>query len=72
MKSQTLKVELLIIYMSKYCYFGKRPKLSQEKSGTMFFKARSQFFFGISKKILVRHKHNPQDFVKKVDFQFFF
>ena len=25
-------------------FFGKRPELSQKKSGTMFFKARYQFF----------------------------
>ena len=28
----------------------KRPELLQETSGTMIFKARSQIFFGISKK----------------------
>ena len=30
------------------CCFEKRPEPSQETSGTMFFKARSKFFFGIS------------------------
>jgi hypothetical protein len=44
----------------------------------MFFKARSQLFFGISNFFLIHHKLYPQDdhslkfLVKKVDFQFFF
>ena len=45
----------------------------------MFFEARSQFFFGISKKFLIHHKPYPQDkhplkfFVKKKSiFNFFF
>jgi hypothetical protein len=77
MKRQTLKVELLVIYIT--CFFGKRPEPSQEKSGTMFFKARSQFFFGISLFFfgfslfffLIHYKLYPQDdhslkiFVKK-------
>ena len=60
------------------CFFGKRPELSQEKSGTMFFKVRSQFFFGISKTFLIHHKLYPQDdhplnfFVKKSWFSIFF
>jgi hypothetical protein len=41
--------------------FEKRPELRQETSGTMFFKAQSQFFFGISKKNLFRHKRYLQD-----------
>ena len=32
------------------CCNEKRPEPFQEMSGTMFFKARSKFFFGISKK----------------------
>ena len=42
-------------------FFGKRPELSQKKSGTMFFKARYKIFFGIFKKNLIRHKRYPQD-----------
>ena len=42
-------------------FFGKRPELSQKKSGTMFFKARHQFFFGISRFFLIQHKRYPQD-----------
>jgi hypothetical protein len=56
-------------------FFGKRPELSQKKSGTMFFKAQHQFFFGISRFFLIQHKRYPQDdhsFGKKVDFQIFF
>ena len=37
MKSKTLKVELLVSYTAKYL-------LSQEKSRTMFFEARTPFF----------------------------
>ena len=60
------------------CFFGKRPELSQEKSRTMFFKVRSQFFFGISKTFLIHNKLYPQDdhplnfFVKKSWFSIFF
>ena len=60
------------------CLFGERPKLSQEKSGTIFFKARSQLFFGISNFFLIHHKLYPQDnhslkfFVKKSRFSVFF
>ena len=43
------------------CLYEKRPELLQETSGTMFFKARSKFFFGISKIFLIRHKRKPQD-----------
>ena len=43
------------------CFTEKRPELTQETSGTMFFKARSKFFFGISKKKFIHHKHYPQD-----------
>ena len=50
------------------CCFEKRPEPSQETSGTMFFKARSKFFFGISKKILIRHKRYPQDDHSKIFF----
>ena len=32
------------------CCNEKRPEPIQEMSGTIFFKARSNFFFGISKK----------------------
>ena len=42
-------------------FFGKRPELSQKMSGTTFFKARYNFFFGISKIFLIRHKRYPQD-----------
>ena len=44
----------------------------------MFFKARSQLFFGISKNFLIHHKPYPQDnhslkfFVKKSRFSIFF
>ena len=37
------------------CCNEKRPEPIQEMSGTMFFKARSKFFFGISKK----KNHSP-------------
>ena len=40
--------------------FGKRPELLQEMTGTMFFKARSQNFFGIFKKKIFRHMRFPQ------------
>ena len=59
-------------------FFGKRPELSQKKSGTMFFKARYQFFFGISRFFLIHHKRYPQDdhsfifFWKKSWFSIFF
>jgi hypothetical protein len=43
------------------CFKEKRPKLIQETSGTMFFKARSKIFFGISKKNFIHHKRYPQD-----------
>ena len=46
----------------------KRPELVQETSGTMFFKAQSKIFFGISKKILIRHKRKPQDDHSKLFF----
>ena len=51
------------------CCNEKRPEPNQEMSGTMFFKARSKFFFGISKKksftIFVTLKMN----IKKYFFQ---
>ena len=50
------------------CCFEKRPEPSQETSGTMFFKARSKFFFGISKKKIIHHKHYPQDDHSKLFF----
>ena len=50
------------------CLYEKRPELLQETSGTMFFKARSKIFFGISKKILIRHKRKPQDDHSKLFF----
>ena len=59
-------------------FFGKRPELSQKKSGTTFFKARYQFFFGISRFFLIRHKRYPQNdhsfifFWKKSWFSIFF
>ena len=59
-------------------FFGKRPELSQKKSGTTFFKARYQIFFGISKFFLIHHNHYPQDdhsfifFWKKSWFPIFF
>ena len=37
------------------CCNEKRPEPIQEMSGTMFFKARSNFFFGISKKKIIHH-----------------
>ena len=48
--------------------YEKRPKLLQETSGTMFFKARSKNFFGISKKNLIHHKRKPQDDYSKLFF----
>ena len=55
-----------ILFTMKYmcqntCLFEKRLELVQETSGTMFFKARSQFFLGIFKNVLIRRKGNPQD-----------
>ena len=50
------------------CCNEKRPEPIQEMSGTMFFKARSKFFFGISKKNLIRHKRKPQDDHSKLFF----
>ena len=50
------------------CCFEKRPEPSQETSGTMFFKARSKFFFGISKFFLICHKRYPQDDRSKIFF----
>ena len=50
------------------CLYEKRPELLQETSGTMFFKARSQIFFGFSKKISIRHKRKPQDDHSKLFF----
>ena len=50
------------------CLYEKRPELLQETSGTMFFKARSKFFFGISKKNLIRHKRKHQDDHSKLFF----
>ena len=42
------------------CFLGKRPELSQEKSGTMFFKAGSQLFSEFCKKI-IHHNRYPQN-----------
>jgi hypothetical protein len=42
----------------------KRHELIQETSGTMFFKAQSKIFFGISKKNFI----NPQDDHSKLFF----
>ena len=59
-------------------FFGKRPELSQKKSGTTFFKARYQIFFGISKFFLIHRKRYPQNnhsfiyFWKKSWFSIFF
>ena len=43
----------MLLTMKSMCqntsFNEKRPELIQETSGTMFFKARSKFFFGISK-----------------------
>ena len=50
------------------CCNEKRPEPIQEMSGTMFFKARSKIFFGISKKNLIRHKRKPQDDHSKLFF----
>ena len=50
------------------CCNEKRPEPIQEMSGTMFFKARSKIFFGISKKFLIRHKRKPQDDHSKLFF----
>ena len=50
------------------CCNEKRPEPFQEMSGTMFFKARSKKFFGISKTILIRHKRKPQDDHSKLFF----
>ena len=50
------------------CCIKKRPEPIQEMSGTMFFKARSKFFFGISKIFLIRHKRKPQDDHSKLFF----
>ena len=43
------------------CFTEKRPELFQETTGTMFLKARTKFFFGISKKKFIHHKRYPQD-----------
>ena len=43
------------------CCDEKRPKPVQEMSGTMFFKAQSKFFFGISKKKIIHHFRYPQN-----------
>ena len=43
------------------CCNEKRPEPIQEMSGTMFFKARSKFFFGISKKKIIHHFCYPQN-----------
>ena len=43
------------------CCNEKRPEPIQEMSGTMFFKARSKFFFGISKKNFIHHFRYPQN-----------
>ena len=50
------------------CLIEKRPELIQKTSGTMFFKARSNFFFGISKKNFIHHKRYPQDDNSKLFF----
>ena len=50
------------------CLYEKRPELLQETSGTMFFKARSQIFFGISKIFLFHHKCKPQNDHSKLFF----
>ena len=50
------------------CVFEKRPELVKETSGTIFFKARSKIFFGISKNFLIRHKRKPQDDHSKLFF----
>ena len=43
------------------CCNEKRPEPIQEMSGTMFFKARSKIFFGISKKKFIHHFRYPQN-----------
>ena len=45
----TVKKYFLTMCQSTCCN-EKRPEPVQEMSGTTFFKARSKFFFGISKK----------------------
>ena len=62
---------MLLTMKSMYhntCFNEKRPGLLQETSGTMFFKARSNFFFGISKKKIIHHKRYPQDDRSKLFF----
>ena len=55
---------MLLTMKSRCCniFFNeKRPQLVQEMSGTMFFKAQSKFFFGISKKKFIHHFRYPQN-----------
>ena len=51
------------------CCNEKRPEPIQEMSGTMFFKARSKFFFGISKKKLFTIFVTLKMTIKKYFFQ---
>ena len=60
-------------------FFGKRPELSQKKSGTTFFKARYQFFFlefldffWFAISVILKMTILLYFFEKKADFQFFF
>ena len=43
------------------CCNEKRPEPIQEMSGTMFFKARSNLFFGISKKKIIHQIRYTQN-----------
>ena len=51
------------------CCNEKRPEPIQEMSGTMFFKARSNLFFGISKKDLFTKFVTLKMTIKKYFFQ---
>ena len=55
--------------MSNYLLSWKKTRAKSGRSGTMFFKARSQFFFGISKKklftIIVTFKMTIEKYLKK-------
>ena len=50
------------------CCNEKRPEPIQEMSGTMFFKAQSNFVFGISKKKFIHQFRYPQNDHQKIFF----
>ena len=55
----------MLLTMKSMCqnthFNEKRPEPTQEKSGTMFFKARCKFFSGISKKEFIHHNRYPKN-----------